>query len=343
MAISQNNPEGLARGARMLRTALGAAIARFLEDTSVVEVMLNPDGRIWIDRLSEGLADTGEMLSAADGERIVRLVAHHVGAEVHAGSPRVSAELPETGERFEGLLPPVVAAPAFAIRKPAVAVFTLDDYVNAGIMSARQAEALRQGIVVRANILVAGGTSTGKTTLTNALLAEVAKTSDRVVIIEDTRELQCAAPNLVAMRTQDGVASLSDLVRSSLRLRPDRIPIGEVRGAEALDLLKAWGTGHPGGVGTIHAGSAIGALRRMEQLIQEAVVTVPRALIAETIDLVAVLSGRGSARRLSELVRVEGLGPDGDYRVAPAVSSSSAGGDRCAGSLNLTSLEGETL
>jgi type IV secretion system protein VirB11 len=332
MAISQNNPEGLARGARMLRTALGTAIARFLEDTSVVEVMLNPDGRIWIDRLSEGLADTGEMLSAADGERIVRLVAHHVGAEVHAGSPRVSAELPETGERFEGLLPPVVAAPAFAIRKPAVAVFTLDDYVRAGIMSARQAEALRQGIDVRANILVAGGTSTGKTTLTNALLAEVAKTTDRVVIIEDTRELQCAAPNLVAMRTQDGVASLSDLVRSSLRLRPDRIPIGEVRGAEALDLLKAWGTGHPGG-----------ALRRMEQLIQEAVVTVPRALIAETIDLVAVLSGRGSARRLSELVRVEGLGPDGDYRVAPAVSSSSAGGDRCAGSLNLTSLEGETL
>ena len=116
MAISQNNSEGLARGARMLRTALGPAIARFLEDASIVEVMLNPDGRIWIDRLSEGLADTGEHLSPADGERIVRLVAHHVGAEVHAGSPRVSAELPETGERFEGLLPPVVAAPAFAIR-----------------------------------------------------------------------------------------------------------------------------------------------------------------------------------------------------------------------------------
>ena len=309
----------------MLRTALGPAIARFLEDASVVEVMLNPDGRIWIDRLSEGLFDTGERLSPADGERIVRLVAHHVGAEVHAGAPRVSAELPETGERFEGLLPPVVAAPAFAIRKPAVAVFTLDDYVAAGIMSAAQAEALREGVALRANILVAGGTSTGKTTLTNALLAEVAKTTDRVVIIEDTRELQCAAPNLVAMRTKDGVASLSDLVRSSLRLRPDRIPIGEVRGAEALDLLKAWGTGHPGGVGTIHAGSAIGALRRMEQLIQEAVVTVPRALIAETIDLVAVLSGRGSQRRLSELARVDGLGPDGDYRVVPVVTEGDGG------------------
>ncbi|MDG4575809.1 MAG: P-type conjugative transfer ATPase TrbB [Defluviicoccus sp.] len=315
MKASHHNSEGLARGAKMLRTALGPAIARFLEDASVVEVMLNPDGRIWIDRLSEGLYDTGERLSPADGERIVRLVAHHVGAEVHAGAPRVSAELPETGERFEGLLPPVVAAPAFAIRKPAVAVFTLDDYVAAGIMSAGQAEALRQGVASRANILVAGGTSTGKTTLTNALLAEVAKTSDRVVIIEDTRELQCVAPNLVAMRTKDGVASLSDLVRSSLRLRPDRIPVGEVRGAEALDLLKAWGTGHPGGIGTIHAGSAIGALRRMEQLIQEAVVTVPRALIAETIDLVAVLAGRGSRRRLAELARVEGLDLDGDYRV----------------------------
>ena len=327
MTTNHQRPEAIARGARMLRTALGPAIARLLEDPAVVEVMLNPDGRLWIDRLSEGLSDTGERLSAADGERIVRLVAHHVGAEVHPRSPRVSAELPESGERFEGLLPPVVAAPTFAIRKPASIVFSLDDYVAAGIMSADQAETLRAAVSSRANILVAGGTSTGKTTLTNALLAEVAKTQDRVVIIEDTRELQCAAPNLVAMRTKDGVASLSDLVRSSLRLRPDRIPIGEVRGPEALDLLKAWGTGHPGGIGTIHASTGIGALRRLEQLIQEAVITVPRALIAETIDLVAVLSGRGSLRRLSELARVHGLGTDGDYRVSPAAHSSSPTGE----------------
>ncbi|QRG08936.1 P-type conjugative transfer ATPase TrbB [Xanthobacter dioxanivorans] len=318
MAASAYSSESLTRGARMLRTALGPVISRLLEDPSVVEIMLNPDGHLWVDRLSEGLAATGERLSAGDGERIIRLVAHHIGIEVHAGAPRISAELPGTGERFEGLLPPVVAAPTFAIRKPAVAVFTLDDYVAAGIMSAGQAEVLRHCVASCANILVAGGTSTGKTTLTNALLAEVAKTSERVILIEDTRELQCAAPNLVAMRTKDGVASLSDLVRSSLRLRPDRIPIGEVRGAEALDLLKAWGTGHPGGIGTIHAGSAMGALRRLEQLIQEAVVTVPRALIAETINLIAVLSGRGAARRLTELARVEGLGPDGDYRLSPA-------------------------
>ena len=293
--------EASLRGARMLRTALGPAIAAYLEDPSIVEVMLNPDGRLWIDRLSGGLEATGTVIAASDAERILRLVAHHVGAEVHSGSPRISAELPETGERFEGLVPPVVAAPCFAIRRPAVAVFTLDDYVKAGIMPVAQAVQLRFAVAARKNILVVGGTSTGKTTLVNALLAEVAKTNDRVVLIEDTRELQCASPNLVALRTKDGAASLSDLVRSSLRLRPDRIPIGEVRGAEALDLLKAWGTGHPGGIGTLHAGTAIGAIRRLEQLIQEAVVTVPRALIAETIDLIAVLSGRGAARRLTEL------------------------------------------
>ena len=316
VAIHPFQSEALSRGARMLRTAFGPAIARYLEDPDIIEVMLNPDGRLWIDRLSGGLKETAERLSAPDGERIVRLVAHHVGAEVHAGSPRVSAELPETGERFEGLLPPVVEAPAFAIRKPAVAVFTLEDYAAAGIMTSGQASALKVAVEARKNILVAGGTSSGKTTLTNALLAEVAKTSDRVVLIEDTRELQCKAPNLVALRTKDGVISLSDLVRSSLRLRPDRIPIGEVRGAEALDLLKAWGTGHPGGIGTIHAGTALGALRRLEQLIQEAVVTVPRALIAETINVIAVLSGRGADRRLAELASVTGLEPSGDYSLA---------------------------
>ncbi|WP_315783279.1 MULTISPECIES: P-type conjugative transfer ATPase TrbB [unclassified Bradyrhizobium] len=322
MTVHSWRTEASSRGARMLRTALGPAIAGWLDDPAVVEVMLNPDGRLWVDRLASGLTATGETLSPADGERIVRLVAHHVGSEVHAGAPRVSAELPETGERFEGLLPPVVIAPAFAIRKPAVVVFTLADYVAAAIITEEQANLLRTAVAARSNILVAGGTSTGKTTLTNALLAEVAKTDDRVVLIEDTRELQCAAPNLVSLRTKDGVVTLADLVRSALRLRPDRIPIGEVRGREALDLLKAWGTGHPGGIGTIHAGSAIGALRRLEQLIQEAVVTVPRALIAETIQLIAVLAGRGADRRLVELARVDGLNAHGDYQLTQLSLSS---------------------
>ena len=303
----------LTRSVRMLRTALGPAIAALLADPEIVEVMLNPDGKLWVDRLGAGLADTGLIMQPADGERIIRLMAHHVGLEAHASNPRISAELPDTGERFEGLLPPIVTGPTFAIRKPAIAVFSLDDYVAAGIMLPGQAALLRTAITERWNILITGGTSTGKTTLANALLREVAATGDRVVVIEDTRELQVDVPNLVSLRTREGVCSLADLVRSSLRLRPDRIPIGEVRGAEALDLLKAWGTGHPGGIGTIHAGSALGALRRLEQLIQEAVVNVPRPLIAETVDLIAVLQGRGRHRRLAGLWQVGKVLAAGDY------------------------------
>jgi len=316
MPLVRDTTEATDRGARMLRTALGPAVTDWLADPRVVEVMLNPDGRLWTDRLSDGLADSGLTLSAAEGERIIRLVAHHVGVEAHGERPRISAELPQTGERFEGLLPPIVTAPAFAIRKPARAVFTLTDYVAAQVMSPDQASALRQAVVDRRNILVVGPTSSGKTTLANALLAET-PSSDRIVLAEDLRELHCVAPDHVALRTQDGVVALVDLVRSALRLRPDRIIIGEVRGGEALDLIKAWGTGHPGGIATLHAGSGLGALRRLEQLIQEAVVTVPRPLIAETIDLIAVLSGRGDRRRLVELTVVKGLSPAGDYALTP--------------------------
>jgi type IV secretion system protein TrbB len=304
----------------MLHSAMGE-ITSWLADPATVEVMLNPDGRLWIDRLREGVSYTGKRLDAEVAERIIRLAADHVSRVTHSKLPRLSAEL-LTGERFEGQLPPIVRAPAFNIRKRAVAIFTLEDYVGAGIMAAQQAEFLSETVRrADSNILVVGGTSTGKTTLVNALLAEVARTGDRVILIEDVFELQCAAPNLVSMRTVEGVASLSDLVRSSLRMRPDRIIVGEVRGGEALELVKAWGTGHAGGIGTIHAGSAVGALRRLEQLIQEVVVTVPRELIADTINVIAVLAGRGSARRLVELAAVEkNLSPGGQYGVAPAVN-----------------------
>jgi len=301
-----------ARGTAMLRSALGVHVSGWLDDAAIAEIMLNADGRLWLDRLSTGMIDTGERIAPAQAERIIRLVAHHVGAEVHPGSPRVSAELPEGGERFEGLVPPVVTAPIFSIRRPASLPLALIDYVTAGTMTATHAAYLGQAVRDRANILVAGGTSTGKTTLTNALLGIAAKTGDRIILIEDTRELRCDAANVLFLRTAAGV-TMGDLVRSSLRLRPDRIPVGEVRGAEALDLLKAWGTGHPGGIGTIHAGSSIGALHRLEQLILEAVPSVPRPLIAETINVIAVLSGRGAQRRLSELARVQGLRPDGTY------------------------------
>ena len=191
----------------MLLTAMGA-ITSWLDDPAIVEVMLNPDGRLWIDRLAGGLSDTGKRLSAQDGERIVRLVAHHVQAEVHPASPRVSSELPRAGERFEGLIPPVVASPAFAIRKPAVTLFTLPDFATVGIMNSEEAEILCYAVMQRRNFRSAGATSIGKTPLVNALLADVAATSDRVVLIEDARELQSKAPNLVALRTKDGVASI---------------------------------------------------------------------------------------------------------------------------------------
>lgn len=308
-----------ARQVRMLRTALGPVIAAALEDPDVVEVLLNPDGSLWTDRLSCGRTPTGEYLSAADAERIIRLIATHVGVEASRKTPIVSAELPETGERFEGILPPVAPTPAFAIRKRASLVYTLDRYVADEVMTAAEAEALRVAVRTRLNIVIAGPTSSGKTTLANALLEEVAKTGDRVIILEDTRELQSLSNDQVPLRTKPGVATMADLVRSTLRLRPDRIVIGEVRGAEALDLLKAWGTGHPGGIATLHAGSAVGALNRLEQLIAEGVINVPRALIAEAVDVVVLIDGRGPARRVRELVRVTGLLATG-YRLEPLIT-----------------------
>lgn len=312
--------ETLDRRAAMLRTAMGPDIAVALADPAVVEVMVNPDGVLRLDRLGEGRVDTGVSLAAAEVERIIRLVASHVRTEVHAGAPIVSADLPPrgealSGERFEGVLPPISASPCFSIRKPAGRIHTLDDYVEAGVMAPVQAEILRQAIDEHLNILIAGATSAGKTTLANALLAEVARSDERVILLQDTPELQCAAPDCVALRTRPGVVSLTDLVRSTLRLRPDRIVVGEVRGGEALDLLKAWNTGHPGGLSTVHANSARSALYRLEQLVQESVVTVPRRLIAEAVDLVVFIRGRGTGRRVETLARVTGLDSSGDYVV----------------------------
>jgi type IV secretion system protein TrbB len=320
--VTSFGEEALARRKAMLKTAFGPVIAEALGDPQVVEVMVNPDGRLWIDRLDTGRSDTGTILQWSEIERIIRLVASHIRLEVHERSPIVSAELPETGERFEGLIPPVAPAPCFSIRKPARLVHRLDDYVDQAIMTAPMAAWLKEAVLAKGNIMVVGGTSSGKTTLVNALLAEVALTNDRVVILEDTRELNCAAEDCVKLRTKPGVATLADLVRSTLRLRPDRIIVGEVRGAEALDMLKAWNTGHPGGLATVHANSARGALYRIEQLVQETVVTVPRRLIAESIDILVFLEGRGSARKVTEIVRVEGLDADGDYALASVFSTS---------------------
>lgn len=301
----------------MLRSAMGPAIEAALSNAHVVEVMVNPDGALRVDILGEGRMDTGVRMAPEQVERIIRLVASHARTEVHGLAPIVSAELPphgiSAGERFEGLLPPVSLAPCFSIRKPAARIYTLMDYVGAGIASPEAARLLSLAVVERLNILVAGGTSSGKTTLANALLAEMASLDERVILIEDTRELQCPAPDRVELRTRTGAVSMADLVRSTLRLRPDRIIVGEVRGAEALDMLKAWNTGHPGGIATVHANSAASALTRIEQLVQESVVTVPRRLIAEAIDLIVFIAGRGAARRIATVARVEGMTSSGDY------------------------------
>ena len=317
-------PESLERRRAMLRTAMGPRIAALLAEPLVLEVMVNPDGSLRTDRLGEGRSDTGERIAADQVERIIRLVASHARTEVHGASPVVSAELPPhgegmAGERFEGLLPPVVTGPCFSIRKPAARIYGLDDYARDGIIGPAAGAILRAAVLERRSLLIAGGTSSGKTTLANALLAEMAAIDERVILIEDTRELQCPAPDCVALRTRPGIVSMTDLVRSTLRLRPDRIVVGEVRGPEALDMLKAWNTGHPGGIATVHANSARSALYRIEQLVQECVVTVPRALIAEAIDLVLFISGRGTGRRLQSIVAVQGLDARGDYALAELV------------------------
>ena len=301
----------------MLCTAMGPTIAAALADPRTLEIMVNPDGALRIDRLGEGRIDSGVRYDPAQVERIIRLVASHARTEAHAASPIVSAELPPhgagAGERFEGVLPPVSLAPCFSIRKPAARVYTLLDYVQGGIMAADTARILSIAVVERRNILVVGGTSSGKTTLANALLAEMDALDERVLLIEDTRELQCPAADSVALRTRAGAVTMADLVRSTLRLRPDRIIIGEVRGAEALDMLKAWNTGHPGGIATVHANSALSALYRIESLVQESVVTVPRRLIAEAIDLIVFIAGRGLSRRVETIARVDGLDAQGGY------------------------------
>ena len=307
--------ESQLRRRQMLITAFGETIASALADDQVLEVMVNPDGRLWLDRVDTGRTDTGTLISAQEAERIIRLVATHVRRTVTDQEPIVSAELPETGERFEGVIPPVSEAPCFSIRKPAQIIHRLDDYVTNGIMSKARATYLRKVISERKNIVIVGGTSSGKTTLANALLAEIAEQGDRVVILEDTRELQCAAPDCVALRTKPGVATLADLVRSTMRLRPDRIVVGEVRGPEALDMLKAWNTGHPGGLTTVHANSASAALTRIEHLIQEATTNAPRELIAEAIDVIVFISGRGKIRYLENILRLDGLRDDGSYQL----------------------------
>jgi type IV secretion system protein VirB11 len=289
----------------MLTSSFGPTLQSLMRDKDVIEIMLNPDGRIWVDRLSSGRWYTGQDMGADDAERIIRIVSSKTGTVCNADNPILSAELPGSGERFQGMLPPVVERPTITIRKKALMVYTLDDYVSQGIMTRKAADFLKAAVRDKQNILVVGGTGSGKTTLANAILAEIAKYEDRIVLIEDTLELQCQVKDHVSLRTCDG-ADITTLLKATMRLRPDRIIVGEVRGGEALGLLKAWNTGHPGGLCTIHANGLREGLIRIEQLVQEVVPGVPRSLISSTVNVLVYIKREGHGRKVESIAMVEG-------------------------------------
>ena len=294
-----------------------------LADPATVELYRNPDGAVWSEAHGTGRVRLGE-LSDARADQVVRLAASQMDDAVHRDRPNVSATLFDGRVRFQGSLPPVSISPTFVMRVAAAAVIPLHDYVERGVMPQAWADALAAAVENHQNILVAGGTGSGKTTLLNALVGLVR--CDRVITIEDTRELRVAAADHVALLTKptDPRVSMADLVRMTLRMRPDRILVGEFRGGEALDLVKAWNTGHPGGLGTIHANGAADALQRLEDLIGEVVANVPRRAIAAAVDLIAFVRRDADApagRRVTELVRVVGLRPDGGYDVRPALEA----------------------
>ena len=303
MTMSQSR----SRLVRKLQEALGEGICSALRDVSVVEIMLNPDGRLFVERLGDGIESLGALEPGA-AEIIIGSVAHALQTEADSEHPIISGELPIGGHRFEGLLPPIVAAPTFTIRRRASRLIPLDDYVRAGIMTMAQAAAVRNAIASRLNIVISGGTGSGKTTLANAVIAEIvaAAPNDRLVILEDTAEIQCAADNAVALHTSDTV-DMARLLKSTMRLRPDRIIVGEVRDGAALTLLKAWNTGHPGGVTTIHADNAVSALRRLEQLTAEVSQQSMREVIGEAVDLVVSIERAGQGRRVRDVMRVTGF------------------------------------
>lgn len=302
-----------------IRRELGSVVCALLEDKTVIEVMLNPDGRLWVERLGRPMEVVGEM-SAIQAESLMGTVASTLKTQITASNPILECELPFDGSRFEALIPPVVSAPVFTIRKKAIQIFTLEDYVSSGIMTLHQSKVIKDSVKDHLNILVVGGTGTGKTTLTNAIIDYMAveANQDRIVIIEDTGELQCTAENVVIMRTVDHV-DMTRLLKSTMRLRPNRILIGEVRDGAALALLKAWNTGHPGGIATVHANSATEGLLRIEELVAEANTSPKQRLIAAAINVIIFVakdSMHPAGRIVREIIRVNGY--DGqNYLIKP--------------------------
>ena len=278
--------------------------------------MLNPDGQLFIERLGQNISSAGKMSNSA-AEVVIGSVAHVLNTQADQHRPIVSGEIPIGGHRFEGLLPPVVSAPTFSIRRKASQLIPLSDYLSNRTISDQQAAVLRDAIKLCLNIVIAGGTGSGKTTLANAIIAEIAKTNphDRFIILEDTAEIQCRASNVVALHTTETI-DMTRLLKSTMRLRPDRIIVGEVRDGAALTLLKAWNTGHPGGVATVHANSAPEALLRLEQLIAEVSQQPMQAVISQAVNVVVFIKRTAKGRRVTDVLRVSDF-IAGSYQLEP--------------------------
>ncbi|WP_425624842.1 P-type conjugative transfer ATPase TrbB [Agrobacterium radiobacter] len=299
---------------RKLQEALGDRLCSALDDSTVAEIMLNPDGRLFIENVGQGITAAGEM-SAAAAEMVIGTVAHALRSEVDTDQPIISGELPIGGHRFEGLLPPVVSRPAFSIRRRASRLIPLEEYVRNGVMTEAQVGKIRSAISSRLNIVISGGTGSGKTTLANAVIGEIVNRApdDRLVILEDTAEIQCVGNNIVFLHTSDTV-DMGRLLKSTMRLRPDRIIVGEVRDGAALTLLKAWNTGHPGGVATVHANTATSALRRFEQLTAEVSHQPMHDVIGDAVDLIVSIERTSRGRRVRDVINVERFA-NGDYEI----------------------------
>ncbi len=286
------NKELQERHLEMLKTALGSDLVGFLAQDDVIEIMANPDGRVWLDTLSKGKYLTSFVLPSMQRLNVIKLIASFNQLLANEVNPEVACEIQFAQARFQGWIYPVSAEPTFTIRKKARQIFTLNDYVEKEWLTQKQLDCLKLAIKQRLNMIVAGGTGSGKTTFANALLNELAKSTDRIVVLEDLPELQVSSEDMVTLRTTAAI-SMQALVKGSLRMRPDRVIIGEVRDHAALDLLKVWNTGHPGGFCTIHANRADSVVARLEDLILEAVPQVPHRLINEAVDLVIFMQKSG--------------------------------------------------
>ncbi|WP_333594182.1 P-type conjugative transfer ATPase TrbB [Anaerospora hongkongensis] len=303
-----NDSESFQRALRTLRHTMGQDILACLENNDVFEFMINPDGKLWVDTFSKGRKDTDVLIKPQLTQQIIYQVADITGQVCTDQHPMLSAELPD-GSRFQGFLPKVVAAPALVIRKHIAKDLTLEDYVHEGIMTQAQMDAIVQAIIEKKNIIAAGGTKSGKTTLLKAILRKIAELCplDRIVLIEDLPELAkgFSTKNMLALCTTDTVG-MDGLLRESLRATPDRIVVGEVRSGEALSLLDAWSTGHGGGGSSLHTNSARQTLQRLQNMISRVSLTPQQSTIGEAVDLIVYLKRKGTSRFIEEIIAVDG-------------------------------------